>query len=274
MDKREEIRKLVIDFYHTTHGQKAEFVPGQTPIRYAGRVFDEEELTNLVDASLDFWLTEGEYCKEFEKKINEFLGTDYCALCNSGSSANLLAISALTSPKLKARRLQPGDEVITTACAFPTTVYPILQNRLVPVFVDVRLGTYSIQVENIERAITLRTKAIFLAHTLGNPFDVSEVMRVAKKYHLWVVEDNCDALGSKYKGQMTGTFGDMATLSFYPAHHITTGEGGAVVTNSRELDELVRSFRDWGRDCSCNTGQDNKCGKKVSRSTRWPTSWV
>ncbi|MBF0385196.1 MAG: lipopolysaccharide biosynthesis protein RfbH [Candidatus Omnitrophica bacterium] len=235
------------------------FTPGKTRILYAGRIYDEKELLNLVDASLEFWLTEGKYAKKFAQQLSEFLNVKYCSLANSGSSANLLALSALTSPLLKDRRLKPGDEVITTACGFPTTLNPILQNKGVPVFVDVDLPTYSVNVKSIEQVITNKTKAVFFPHTLGNPIDLAPVLEIAKKYRLWFIEDNCDALGSLYRGRMTGSFGDMATLSFYPAHHITTGEGGAVVTNNLELKKIVESFRDWGRDCSCPTGHDDTC---------------
>ncbi|MCX5706424.1 MAG: lipopolysaccharide biosynthesis protein RfbH, partial [Candidatus Omnitrophica bacterium] len=215
-------------------------------INYAGRVYDEKELVSLVDASLDFWLTTGRYADKFEKSLADFLGVKYCLLINSGSSANLLAVSALTSPLLKSRQLKPQDEVITTACGFPTTLNPILQNNLVPVFVDVELGTYNIQIEKIEKAISKRTKAIFTAHTLGNPID-------------------CDSLGSKYRGKYTGTFGDISTSSFYPAHHITMGEGGAVLTDNPLLRRIVMSFRDWGRDCWCDPGDDNTCKRRFSQ---------
>ena len=261
---RKEIFKKVKDFY-VSQGINKKFVPGQTFIPYAGRVYDEKELVSLVDSSLDFWLTAGRYADKFEKGLAVFLGVKYCLLTNSGSSANLLAVSALTSPLLKKRQLKPGDEVITTACGFPTTLNPILQNNLVPVFVDVELGTYNIQVEKIEMAITKRTKAIFIAHTLGNPANLEKIMRVAKKYQLWLCEDNCDSLGSKYKGQYTGTFGDISTCSFFPAHHITMGEGGAVLTNNPLLRRIIMSFRDWGRDCYCGSGRDNACGNRFSQ---------
>lgn len=234
-------------------------------IPYAGRVYDETEIINLVDSALDFWLTAGKYADKFQKGLANFLGVKYCLLTNSGSSANLLAISALTSPLLKNRQLKPGDEVITTACGFPTMLNPILQNNLVPVFVDVELGTYNIKPEIIEEAITKKTKAIFIAHTLGNPVNLEKIMRVAKKYNLWLCEDNCDSLGSKYKGKYTGTFGDISTSSFYPAHHITMGEGGAVLTNNPLLRKIIMSFRDWGRDCWCNPGDDNTCNKRFSQ---------
>ncbi|TSA57090.1 lipopolysaccharide biosynthesis protein RfbH [bacterium] len=234
-------------------------------IPYAGRVFDEKELLALVDASLDFWLTAGRYADKFESDLADFLGAKYCLLTNSGSSANLLAVSALTSPLLKSRQLKPGDEVITTACGFPTTLNPILQNNLVPMFVDVEPWTYNIQVQNIEKAITRRTKAIFIAHTLGNPADISSILKIAKRYNFWFIEDNCDALGSKYKGRYTGTFGDISTCSFYPAHHITMGEGGTVVTDNPLLKRIIMSFRDWGRDCWCDPGHDNTCKKRFGQ---------
>jgi len=261
---RNEILNSIKKFYQVIKSQE-KFVSGQTYINYAGRVYDEKEIINIVDAALDFWLTAGRYADKFEKSFAAFLGVKYCLLTNSGSSANLLAVSALTSPLLKSRRLKPGDEVITTACGFPTTLNPILQNNLLPVFVDVELGTYNIQVEKIERALTKRTKAIFIAHTLGNPADMCLILKIAKKYNLWFIEDNCDALGSKYKDRYTGTFGDLSTCSFYPAHHITTGEGGAVLTNDSLLRKIILSFRDWGRDCWCQPGCDNTCGKRFSR---------
>jgi CDP-6-deoxy-D-xylo-4-hexulose-3-dehydrase len=241
------------------------FDPNKDIVRYAGRVFDQAELVALVDASLDFWLTEGRYCEDFATKIADFLGVGNVLLTNSGSSSNLLAIAALTSPKLKDRRLRPGDEVITVAAGFPSTVAPLLQNRLIPVFVDVDLPTYNVNVAALERAISPKTRAIFLAHTLGNPFDLDAVLALARQHRLWLIEDNCDAFGSKYRGRYTGTFGHLATLSFYPAHHITTGEGGAVVTQDEELARLVRAFRDWGRDCYCAGGENNTCGKRFSQ---------
>ena len=242
--------------------QEKTFIPGVTNILYGGRVFDNREIENLIDASRKFWLTMDEYCDRFEKGLSDFLGVKYCILTNSGSSANLLAISALTSPLLKDRRLKLGDEVITTACGFPTTLNPIIQNNFIPVFVDIELGTYNIQIEKIEEMISPKTKAIMIPHTLGNPCDIESVQKIAKKYNLWWIEDNCDALGSKYKGQFTSSFGDISTLSFYPAHHITTGEGGAVLTNDPLLRKIILSFRDWGRDCFCKPGVDNACGKR------------
>jgi len=258
---KREIFNRVKKFYKLRKNQE-KFIPGKMRIDYAGRVYDEKEMINLVDASLDFWLTAGRYAKQFEEEFAEFLGVKHCLLTNSGSSANLLAISALTSQKLGERKLKPGDEVITTACGFPTTLNPIIQNNLTPVFIDIDLGTYNIQAEKIKRAISKKTKAIFIAHTLGNPVNLDKIVKIAKKYNLWFVEDNCDALGSKYKGKYTGTFGDISTCSFYPAHHITMGEGGAVLTDNPLLKKIISSFRNWGRDCYCEPGHDNTCGKR------------
>jgi CDP-6-deoxy-D-xylo-4-hexulose-3-dehydrase len=238
------------------------FVPGETPVPVAGRVFDEEDVATLVDASLDFWLTTGRFAQKFEEDLAAWVGVRHAVLVNSGSSANLVALSALTSPKLGEKRLKPGDEVLTCATGFPTTVNPILQNGLVPVFLDVHIPSYNMDVSRLEEAITEKTKAIILAHTLGNPFDLNEVLRVAQKHDLWVVEDMCDALGAEYGGRKVGTFGHLATVSFYPAHHITTGEGGAVLTSRADLKKLVESFRDWGRDCWCEPGHDNTCHKR------------
>ena len=259
---RNEIFQKVKELYLLRKKEENDFVPGESYIPYAGRIYDEKEIISLVDSALDFWLTAGRYAKQFETDFAEFLGVKHCLLTNSGSSANLLAVSALTSPKLGEKRLKPGDEVITVAAAFPTTVNPIIQNNLIPVFVDVNLGTYNIQADKIEDAISDKTGAIFIAHTLGNPFDLTKVMKIAEKYDLWVIEDNCDALGSKYNGQYTGTFGHIATFSFYPPHHMTMGEGGALVTNDTQLKRLIESFRDWGRDCWCEPGCDNSCGKR------------
>jgi len=259
---RQMAHNIVEKHYDAVHQKDENFIPGETYIRYAGRVYDAEEMKALVDSSLDFWLTAGRFAKHFEEEFSSFLRVKHCLLTNSGSSANLLAISALTSPKLGERRLKPGDEIITTACAFPTTVNPIIQNNLVPVFLDVDVGAYNIQADKIEAALSPKTKAIFLAHTLGNPFDLDRVMSVVRKHNLWLIEDNCDALGSRYNGQYTGTFGHIATLSFYPPHHITTGEGGALVTSDAQLKRLIGSFRDWGRDCWCEPGGDNTCGKR------------
>jgi CDP-4-dehydro-6-deoxyglucose reductase, E1 len=268
MMKHDEIRKQILELtkqYYTAKYSTQAFVPGQSRVNYAGRVFDEEELINLVDASLDFWLTEGRYSEMFAGKIAEFLGVENVLLTNSGSSANLLAFAALTSEKLGDRRLKPGDEVISVAAGFPSTVTPIIQHQCVPVFVDVDIPTYNIDVQKIESAISEKTKCIFLAHTLGNPYDLEEILKIAEKHDLWLIEDNCDAFGSKYKGRYTGTFGHIATISFYPAHHITTGEGGAIITNDDKLAKLVRAFRDWGRDCYCNGGENNTCGKRFSQ---------
>ncbi|MDD2889308.1 MAG: lipopolysaccharide biosynthesis protein RfbH [bacterium] len=259
-----KLRQEIFDKVEKLHKLKSpeKFVPGKTRINYAGRVYDEKEIVNLIDASLDFWLTAGRYASTFEKNFAQFLGLKYCLLTNSGSSANLLAVSALTSPKLGKRRLKSGDEVITTACGFPTTLNPIIQNNLIPVFIDVDLETYNIKVNQIEKAITKKTKAIFVAHTLGNTSNLDEIMEIVKKYNLWFIEDNCDALGTKFKNKYTGTFGHISTCSFYPAHHITMGEGGAVLTNDPLLKKIIVSLRDWGRDCCCEPGNDNTCEKR------------
>ncbi|MEW6036204.1 MAG: lipopolysaccharide biosynthesis protein RfbH [Candidatus Micrarchaeota archaeon] len=256
-----EIDGLVAEFCRMKHGRK-KFEPGKTYIQYAGRVFDERELKLLVRSSLDFWLTAGPYTKIFEHKLARFFGLRHAMMVNSGSSANLVALSALTSPRLGERRLRRGDEVITSASGFPTTVNPILQNGAVPVFVDVELATYNPSATAIEEAIGERTRAIMVAHTLGNPFELDRIAAIAKKHGLWLVEDCCDALGSRFGGKHVGTFGDIATLSLYPAHHITTGEGGAVLTGNDELKTLAESFRDWGRDCWCPPGVSNTCGKR------------
>lgn len=266
MNQEDEIRQAIFskirDLYNLRDQTERDFIPGNSPIPYAGRVFDEKEMIALVDASLDFWLTTGRYAEQFEKGLAEFLGMKYCLLTNSGSSANLLAVSALTSPKLGGKRLVPGDEVITSACGFPTTLNPIIQNNLIPVFVDVEPGTYNIQAQQIEAAISEKTKAVVIPHTLGNPANLDIIMKIVKKYDLWFIEDNCDALGSRYRGKHTGTFGHMSTCSFYPAHHITMGEGGAVLTNDPLLKKIIMSFRDWGRDCWCEPGCNNSCGKR------------
>lgn len=262
MDKTKETRSKIfalVKQLHKLEREKECFVPGKTRINYGGRVYDEEELIYLVDSSLDFWLTSGRYAKEFEERLSQFLGVRYCLLTNSGSSANLLAVSSLTSPLLKERGLKPGDEVITTACGFPTTLNPILQNNLIPVFIDVGVGNYNISADDIEKAVTRKTKAIFTAHTLGNPININKIKQVVKKYKLWWIEDNCDALGSKYRNKYTGTFGDVSTCSFYPPHHITMGEGGAVLTNNPLLKRIILSLRDWGRDCWCESGKDDTC---------------
>jgi len=261
---RSEILKLVEEYYQERFANRS-FNPGTSVVHYAGRVFDSEELVNLVDSSLDFFLTAGRYSDQFETDFAEFFGLSDALVVNSGSSANLVAITALTSPALGDRQLHPGDEVITVAAGFPTTVAPLVQNRLVPVFVDVNLGDYTAVSSRIEEAIGPRTRLIAMAHTLGVPFDLDTVMRLAREHNLWVMEDNCDALGSRYHGQLTGTFGDIATVSFYPAHHITMGEGGAVVTGNGQLARIARSIRDWGRDCYCAGGENNTCGKRFSQ---------
>jgi len=258
---REQVFASVQNYYQFKFANK-QFVPGQTYIPVSGKVFDDRELVQLVDASLDFWLTTGRYAAEFEQRFAEWMGVKHCLLVNSGSSANLLALSALTSPKLGDKRLQPGDEVITVAAGFPTTVNPIFQNDLVPVFLDVKLPTYDIDTDQLEAAFSPRTRAIMIAHTLGNPFNIEAVMAFAQKHDLWVIEDNCDAVGSLYQGKKTGTFGHLSTASFYPAHHMTMGEGGAVLTSDTRLKKIVESFRDWGRDCWCQPGVDNTCGKR------------
>jgi len=264
MNKEElhsEILRLVGE-YHKQAFPATDFVPGVTPVQYAGRVFDAEELTNLVDSSLEFWLTTGRYAAQFEREFARYMGLRSALLVNSGSSANLVALSCLTSPKLGDRQLKPGDEVITAGTGFPTTVNPIIQNRLVPVFLDVDIPTYNISVSQLESALSPRTRAIMVAHTLGNPFDLAAVQSFVTKHNLWLVEDCCDAVGSTYRGQQVGTFGDLATTSFYPAHHMTMGEGGAVLTDRPMLKTLAESFRDWGRDCWCEPGKDNTCGKR------------
>lgn len=261
---RQKILELVGEYERRRSGEK-KFVPGESWVRYAGRVFGAEEMQKATEAALDFWLTAGRFCEEFESRLAEFLGLGDVLFVNSGSSANLLAITALTSHKLGERRLKPGDEVITVAAGFPTTVAPIVQNRLVPVFVDVDIGGYNALPDMVAAAVGPKTRAIVLAHTLGNPWNIDVISRIAKDHGLWLMEDNCDALGSKYDGRLTGTFGDIATFSFYPAHHITTGEGGAVGTNNEELARIVRSLRDWGRDCYCQGGENNTCGRRFAQ---------
>jgi len=261
---RKEISKLVAQ-YASLEYQEKPFIPGQTVVPPSGKVIRAKELQNMVEASLDGWLTTGRFNEAFEKRLGEYMGLPYVLTTNSGSSANLLALSALTSPKLGKRALKRGDEIITVAAGFPTTVNPAIQNGLIPVFVDVDNKTYNINAELIEGAISSKTKAIMIAHTLGNTFDLSEVKSIADKYKLWLIEDCCDALGSTYNGQMVGTFGDIATLSFYPAHHITMGEGGAILTKSAELNTLIESYRDWGRDCYCGPGCDDTCGKRFDQ---------
>lgn len=258
---RSQIKALVAEYYAEAFAPQA-FVPGTSPVPVSGRVFDASELQHLVDAGLDFWLTTGRFAAQFEREFAHFMGVRHAILVNSGSSANLLALSCLTSPKLGARALRPGDEVITVAAGFPTTVNPIIQNRLTPVFVDVTIPTYNVDASQLEAALSERTRAVMLAHTLGNPFDLDAVVDFTRRHNLWLIEDCCDAVGATYRGQKVGTFGDLATVSFYPAHHITMGEGGCVLTNSGRLKTLVESFRDWGRDCWCEPGKDNTCGKR------------
>jgi len=261
---RAKILQLVREYTRDKFAAR-EFEPGRERIGYAGRVFDEDELVHLVDASLDFFLTSGRFSEEFEAEFADFMGSSEALLVNSGSSANLLALSALTSPRLGDRQLKPGDEVITVACGFPATLTPIIQNGLIPVFVDVGMGDYNALPDRLNAAVSKRTRAIMMAHTLGNPFDLQCVMALVKKHDLWLIEDNCDAVGSSYDGRLTGTFGHLATVSFYPAHHMTMGEGGCVLTDDAELARIVRSFRVWGRDCYCAGGENNTCGKRFSQ---------
>jgi CDP-6-deoxy-D-xylo-4-hexulose-3-dehydrase len=263
-DIRTKILALVKE-YHTAKFASKTFDPDKDLLHYAGRVFDAEEIVNLVDASLDFYLTANRYVECFEAEFADYLGLSNALLVNSGSSANLVALTALTSPKLKDRRLKPGDEVITTACGFPTTLNPILQNQLVPVFVDVNLGDYTAIPERLAAAIGPKTKAVMMAHTMGVPFHLDAVMDLVKKHNLWLIEDNCDALGSTYRDKLTGTYGHLSTFSFYPAHHITLGEGGCVATDDDDLARIARSIRDWGRDCYCAGGESNTCGKRFSQ---------
>jgi CDP-6-deoxy-D-xylo-4-hexulose-3-dehydrase len=264
-DRTQELRAKILDLTGEYCAEKfgaRRFVPGESAVPVSGKVFDATEMRMLVDAALDFWLTTGRFAERFEREFARWFGVRECILTNSGSSANLLAVSALTSPRLGDRRLVTGDEVITVAAGFPTTVNPIVQNGLVPVFVDVTLPTYNVDVAQLEAALSPRTRALIFAHTLGNPFDLAAVTAFARQHGLWLIEDCCDAVGSLYQGRKVGTFGDLATVSFYPAHHITMGEGGAVLTNKPLLRTLVESFRDWGRDCWCAPGCDNTCGKR------------
>jgi CDP-6-deoxy-D-xylo-4-hexulose-3-dehydrase len=261
---RAEILELTKEYYAEAF-PVARFVPGESPVRVSGRVFDQEELACLVDASLDFWLTTGRYADAFERRFAKRFTRRHCILVNSGSSANLAAFSALTSPKLGKRRIKPGDEVITVASGFPTTVNPIIQQGAVPVFLDVHVPTYNIDVTHLEDALSARTRAVMIAHTLGNPFDLATVSAFCREHDLWLVEDCCDAVGATYDGRHVGTFGELATTSFYPAHHITMGEGGAVICNQGKLKVLVESFRDWGRDCWCEPGKENTCGKRFDQ---------
>jgi CDP-6-deoxy-D-xylo-4-hexulose-3-dehydrase len=260
-----ELRQQILalaEEYFAEQFRTQPFVAGQSVVPVSGKVLDAADLRNLVGASLDCWLTTGRFANEFERQFARYFGLRGASLVNSGSSANLVAFSSLTSPKLGDRRLQPGDEVITVAAGFPTTVNPIIQNRCLPVFIDVTIPTYQADATQLEAALSNRTRAIMIAHTLGNPYDLDLVSSFAKKHNLWLIEDSCDALGASYNGRKVGTFGDLATVSFYPAHHITMGEGGAVLTNSPLLKTLAESFRDWGRDCWCEPGKDNTCGKR------------
>ena len=258
---RNKVKEAAREYYQAVYGNKKEF----EYIPPSGKLLGEEELMNMIDASLDMWLTAGRFNREFESRFAKYLGVKYALSTNSGSSANLLALSALTSYKLGGRRLKKGDEVISVASGFPTTINPIIQNGLVPVFIDCEIGTYNIDADKIENAVTPKTKAVFLAHTLGNSYDLDKIMQIAQKYNLWVIEDSCDALGGEYKGKKIGTIGHIGTFSFYPAHHLTMGEGGAVVTNDAELYKIIMSFRDWGRDCCCPPGKDGVCGKRFSQ---------
>jgi len=263
LEIKSKILNLVLNYSKINFKEK-EFIPGVSEVPVSGKVIGALELQNMVEASLDGWLTSGRFNRQFEEKLSKFLGIKCLLTVNSGSSANLIAFSTLTSPKLKERAIQKGDEVISVAAGFPTTVNPIIQFGAIPVFIDIKIPTYNIDENLVEEAITKKTKAIMLAHTLGNPFNVKKIKEICDKYNLWLIEDSCDALGSKYNGQNVGTFGDLATLSFYPAHHITMGEGGAVFTNSKKLERIAESFRDWGRDCYCEPGKDNTCNKRFS----------
>ncbi len=267
-EARNEILKLVEEYCNKYHNQKREFKEGDR-IPYASRVYTSEEMVNLVDSSLEFWLTSGRYTKQFETDFAKLLGVKFCSLVNSGSSANLIAFMTLTSPLLKERAVKRGDEIITVAAGFPTTVAPIIQYGAIPVFVDVTIPEYNIDVEMLEKALSDKTKAVMIAHTLGNPFNLEKVKEFCDKHNLWLIEDNCDALGSKYEingeERYTGTIGDIGTSSFYPPHHMTMGEGGAVYTNDALLNKIIKSFRDWGRDCSCPSGMDNLCGHRFDK---------
>ena len=266
---RQEILEKVKEYHSIKYGEKKEFKGGETYINYGGRFFDEKEMVNLVDSSLDFWLTSGPWVQKFEKKMAEYLGIKYCSLTNSGSSANLLAFMTLTAQELGERRVKRGDEVITVAAGFPTTVTPIIQYGAIPVFVDVTVPAYNIDVEILEKALSSKTKAVMIAHTLGNPFNLQAVKEFCTKHNLWLVEDNCDALGTEYyidgEWKKSGTIGDIGTSSFYPPHHMTMGEGGAVYTNNPLLHRLIKSFRDWGRDCWCESGVDDTCHQRFTK---------
>jgi CDP-6-deoxy-D-xylo-4-hexulose-3-dehydrase len=264
-EKSNQLRARILELtaeYSAEEFPQRKFIPGESPVPVAGRVFDASDVQSLVDSSLDFWLTEGRFARQFEKDFARVFNMRHSVLVNSGSSANLLALTSLTSPLLKDRQLKPGDEVITVATGFPTTVNPIFQNHLVPVFVDVAIPTYNIDVAQLDAALSEKTRAVMIAHTLGNPFDLDTVVAFCKKHDLWLVEDCCDAVGATYKNRMVATFGDVATVSFYPAHHITMGEGGALLTDKPKLKKIIESFRDWGRDCWCETGRENTCGKR------------
>lgn len=273
MAKKEDLKKQILEltreYYQEVHGKEQTFVPGQSRVNYGGRYFDAEEMVNLVDSSLDFWLTAGPWAHKFEKRFAEWLGVKYCSLVNSGSSANLLAFYALTAPELGDRQIKRGDEVITVAAGFPTTISPIVQYGAIPVFVDMAIPEYNIDVTQLEAALSPKTKAVMLAHSLGNPFNLQVIVDFCRKHNLWLVEDNCDALGSEYfidgEWKKTGTIGDIGTSSFYPPHHMTMGEGGAVYTNNPLLNKMVNSFRDWGRECWCIGGVDNTCGCRFTR---------
>lgn len=266
---KQQILELTREYYREVHGKEQDFVPGQSRVNYGGRYFDAEEMVNLVDSSLDFWLTAGPWAHKFEKRFAEWLGVKYCSLTNSGSSANLLAFYALTAPELGDRQIKRGDEVITVAAGFPTTISPIIQYGAIPVFVDMAIPEYNIDVTQLEAALSPKTKAVMLAHSLGNPFNLQVIVDFCRQHNLWLVEDNCDALGTEYyidgEWKKTGTIGDIGTSSFYPPHHMTMGEGGAVYTNNALLNKMVNSFRDWGRECWCIGGVDNTCGCRFTK---------
>ena len=254
---RDEILSLVKKYYDDNHKSSNQFEPGVSTVPYSGRVYDHNEIMSSVESCLEFWLTGGHFQKEFEDKLKKYLGARHAMLVNSGSSANLIALSALTSEKLHEKRLKPGDEVITVASGFTTTVNPIIQNRLIPVYCDVDIGTYNIDINSLKKAISPKTRAIMIAHTLGNPANIDLLLELKDSHNIWIIEDNCDGLGSLWGEKKTGNFGDFSTLSFYPSHHITMGEGGAVITNNPKLKKIAESFRDWGRDCWCAPGEDN-----------------
>lgn len=262
---KKDIFELIKRYFEIKFSEQ-KFIPGKTPVRYAGRVFDSEEMIKATEAVLDFWLTEGRFTEEFQQRLAEIVGVEYAYLVNSGSSANLLALTSLTSHLLEDRRLKKGDEIITVAAGFPTTINPIILNGMIPVFVDVDIPTYNISVTEIEKAISEKTRGIMIAHTLGNPFNIEKILEIANSYNLYLIEDNCDALGSEYKGKLTGSFGIVSTCSFYPAHHITTGEGGAVLTSNETIARALRSIKDWGRDCYCGPGENNTCGRRFSQT--------